>query len=439
MQIIRTLDELDEKICECDRASEVSDDELRAVFNTFRMDPDSKLPTDPFSSGYHDFQMGLYRDLAGKDYSTANETTNFDVAAAVRRPFPYSTGSCGTTGEHLIAIGAVLRIMALPPQSRVLELGPGWGNITIALARLGHVVTAVDIEPRFCELIKLRAAREDLAIEVVNADFMSVASMREPFDAVLFFESFHHAVDHLALLRSLRKTVTAEGRLFFAGEPIQPDFPYPWGLRLDGQSLWSIRKHGWLELGFNDRYFLDALARTGWFGQKHVSADLGWLNVWEARRRDNTVFRFTAGNSRLSTQVGSCVGQFIQLSNAPAGTALYGPYVTLPPGRYIARLCFRPGVRQCGRAIMDASTGAGARSLATRVIDVSLLPPEDRVVELEVDSSEELKEMELRLFCEGGFTAQIEAVEFRPAGYNPPADNTSIDPIAHGRPAEPSQ
>jgi hypothetical protein len=70
---------------------------------------------------------------------------------------------------------------------------------------------------------------------------------------------------------------------------------------------------------------------------------------------------------------------------------------------------------------MDASTGAGARSLATRVIDVSLLPPEHPVVELEVDSSEELKEMELRLFCESGFTAQIEAVEFRPAIYNAPA------------------
>jgi hypothetical protein len=35
-----------------------------------------------------------------------------------------------------------------------------------------------------------------------------------------------------------------------AAEPITDDFGEPWGLRLDGMSAWSIRKHGWLELGF---------------------------------------------------------------------------------------------------------------------------------------------------------------------------------------------
>jgi hypothetical protein len=51
--------------------------------------------------------------------------------------------------------------------------------------------------------------------------------------------------------------------VLWAGEPIAP-MSYPWGLRLDGYSLWSTRTHGWLELGFDEGYFAEVLARTGW-------------------------------------------------------------------------------------------------------------------------------------------------------------------------------
>ncbi len=53
------------------------------------------------------------------------------------------------------------------------------------------------------------------------------------------------------------------GKVLWAGEPIAP-MGYPWGLRLDGYSLWSTRTHGWLELGFDETYFAEILARTGW-------------------------------------------------------------------------------------------------------------------------------------------------------------------------------
>ena len=50
-----------------------------------------------------------------------------------------------------MAIGFLLRAMALPPGARVLEFGPGWGHTSLMLAQLGHRVTVVDIEARFCE------------------------------------------------------------------------------------------------------------------------------------------------------------------------------------------------------------------------------------------------------------------------------------------------
>jgi hypothetical protein len=48
---------------------------------------------------------------------------------------------------------------------------------------------------------------------------------------------------------------------------------YPWGPRLDGLSVWSSRTYGWLELGFDTRYFDAALARTGWSGHRVMLGD----------------------------------------------------------------------------------------------------------------------------------------------------------------------
>jgi 2-polyprenyl-3-methyl-5-hydroxy-6-metoxy-1,4-benzoquinol methylase len=260
---------------------------LRAVFSTFRMDFTTSIPDDPFSEEYRIFQMDLYKRISGKEYNTSNEISFFDVAAADRRPFPFYTGSCRTAGYFMMGTGFLIHSLDLPPGARVVEFGPGWGNTTIAMAMTGLDVTAVDIEENFCELLRLRAQRHQLDnLKVVNADFMWAETVEEPFDAAIFFECFHHCADHMRLLKALQHAVKPGGRIYFGAEPINPEFPVPWGLRMDGESLWAIRSNGWMELGFSDAYFREALARTGWTVTKHVLPDLAWAAVWEARRSD---------------------------------------------------------------------------------------------------------------------------------------------------------
>ncbi|MGD9617875.1 MAG: class I SAM-dependent methyltransferase [Alphaproteobacteria bacterium] len=408
-EIVRTLEELDEKIGECDRAG--SDDALRECFGTFRMEPPSGMPGDPFSEEYRRFQLDLYRRIAGKPYSVANEETVFDIAASVQRPFPFSTGSAGTVADSLISTGFILRTMKLDPGSRVLELGSGWGTMTVVLAMLGHSVTALDVEKRFCELVRRRAAHDALAVEIVNADFSWIESTDRTFDAVLFTSSFHHADDHLRLMRSLHRVLIPTGCVFFASEPIDADLSYPWGLRLDGQSLWSIRKHGWLELGFHEGYFAEALRRTGWFARKHAAVEPNWLTVWEARPRATAVLRFTPGGG-LHTEIGVVDRGRIVLDRARAGTAVFGPYATLPADDYIARILFDAGAPRCGAAIMDVAAEAGTRRIARCSLELGDGPP---VAELPFRAGGELKAVEVRLFCSQGSSAVVEAVEIIPA------------------------
>ncbi len=281
-EVVTTIEALERRLAECDAARAISDDALRASFRGFRMDFSRDMPPDPFSEAYRDFQLALYERIAGKPYHPANEVTTFDWRTAWRRPFPFYTGSPATAGNHLGAMAFLFRTLDLAPGARVLEFGPGWGNTTVALTQLGMRVTAIDIEARFCEVIRARAAHEQLAIEVVEGDFFAAETIAEPFDAVIFFECFHHCDDHLRLLRALRRAVRPGGRVYFGAEPVIRHYPVPWGLRVDPEALWAIRRMGWLELGFDEAYFQAALARSGWTASRHVSADLPWINVWVA-------------------------------------------------------------------------------------------------------------------------------------------------------------
>jgi SAM-dependent methyltransferase len=242
--------------------------------------PDSH-PDDPFSEEYRDWTWNLYRRISGREgYDVANEASPFDLQAATARPFPYSTGSAQTVGRDLIARGHLLRRageLGAAAGSRAVEFGPGWGNLTADLTASGIDVTAVEVDDNFCALLhnrhvgpgRLRIAQQDMLMFKPDA----------PFDFAVFFESFHHCADHLAMLRRLHEIVRPDGFVVFASEPVH-DMPFPWGPRLDGLSVWSSRTYGWLELGFRKEYFDEALRRTRWSAtRKRLGARDGELDV----------------------------------------------------------------------------------------------------------------------------------------------------------------
>jgi 2-polyprenyl-3-methyl-5-hydroxy-6-metoxy-1,4-benzoquinol methylase len=284
-EVIHTLDELDEMLAQVDVAAARSDDAVRHIFRTFRMDIDYRLPDDPYSERYREAVLEMYEWLHGTPYTVANEETPFDSAAAVDAPFPYSTQSATTVGDYLMAVGHIIRRFELPPGSRVLEFGAGWGNTTLALAQMGHKVTAIDIWPRFTDLITARAQKINVDVETLVGDFSLIHQLEGQFDAVLFFESFHHCSNHLDLIAGLDRVVAPNGRVMFAAEPILKSFPVPWGLRLDGESLWAIRRHGWLELGFQRSYFEQVLDRYGWKADWARLRQSPWGEVFLVSRR----------------------------------------------------------------------------------------------------------------------------------------------------------
>ena len=126
------------------------------------------MPDDPWSPEYAAKVFELYEFLHGKPYSVTNEIPAFDIDIHVQKPFPYSTGSAGTVGAHLIGVGHVIRSLELPAQP-----SPRAGaRLEQHYARPrpdGHDVTAIDIEPTFIRLITEWAARVGAVIDAREA------------------------------------------------------------------------------------------------------------------------------------------------------------------------------------------------------------------------------------------------------------------------------
>jgi SAM-dependent methyltransferase len=260
---------VDELEAELDRATALmatAPDEAHALLQSFVLALPSSPPANPFSDAYREWTWDLYRRISGRDsYDTSHEASPFDLALARERPFPYQSGSLTMVGRDLAARGHLLSCLSELGPRRVVEFGPGWGNLTADMVATGLAVTAVEVDENFCRLVAERAHGPG-RLEVEQADMLTFFAGRR-YDAAVFYESFHHCADHLAMLRHLHGIVLPEGAVFFAAEPVQR-LDYPWGPRLDGLSVWSSRTHGWLELGFDERYFFQALARTGWRGER---------------------------------------------------------------------------------------------------------------------------------------------------------------------------
>jgi SAM-dependent methyltransferase len=77
---------------------------------------------------------------------------------------------------------ALARLLPAPP-CRVLDAGAGTGFLSLACARLGHRVTALDLSAGMLERLRATAERDGLAVEVVQAGAESPPP--GPFDAVV--------------------------------------------------------------------------------------------------------------------------------------------------------------------------------------------------------------------------------------------------------------
>jgi len=97
----------------------------------------------------------------------------------------------------------LVELARIPPGGRILEIGPGTGKATVALAERGFDVLGVELGSRLAGVARRRLAGFPHA-EIVVADFEQLEPERAEFDAVVAFTSFHWIAPELRYTKPAR-------------------------------------------------------------------------------------------------------------------------------------------------------------------------------------------------------------------------------------------
>jgi 2-polyprenyl-3-methyl-5-hydroxy-6-metoxy-1,4-benzoquinol methylase/glycosyltransferase involved in cell wall biosynthesis len=155
--------------------------------------------------------------------------------------------------------------LALPPGSRVLDVGCGSGWLSEYFARLGYYVKGIDISPDLIEMSRERVARVPYGVDhvtqlvcVFEAHDIEAAPLREKFDAILCYDSLHHFEDERAVMRHLAAMLPIGGQLFVL-EGERPSV----GSLSEGELHAVMREFKTLESPFKSEYLRRLLDEHG--------------------------------------------------------------------------------------------------------------------------------------------------------------------------------
>ncbi|MDT5259435.1 MAG: hypothetical protein QOD10_4515 [Mycobacterium sp.] len=117
------------------------------------------------------------------------------------------------------------RVLALaseaadPTTHRVLDVGAGTGRNALALARRGHPVDAVEMTPKFADIIRSEAESESLGVRVIQSDvFTAVEGVREEYQMMVLAQvvsDFRTTQELRGVLEIAAECLAPGGRLLF--------------------------------------------------------------------------------------------------------------------------------------------------------------------------------------------------------------------------------
>lgn len=88
---------------------------------------------------------------------------------------------------------------------KALDFGAGTGNLTGKLLQMQYDVTAVDISPEMCEILRrrYRSYLEDERLRIVSSKIEDAEFYRGEFDLITCYSVLHHLPDYLCVIQKL--------------------------------------------------------------------------------------------------------------------------------------------------------------------------------------------------------------------------------------------
>ncbi len=250
--------------------------------------PDS---TADFARTMTDFPIAEHTDLANEQHYELPPAF-FGLTLGPRRKYSccyYPTGRETLAEAEDLALAETVSHAGLADGQRILELGCGWGSLTLYMAQRfpGARIVAVSNSAPQRAHIEAEAKRAGLNnITIITAD-MNDFEVAGHFDRVVSVEMFEHMANWTTLLARVRQWLAPEGRLFIH---VFTHKSQPYRFDRADKTDWIAQhfftggimpSHG-LIAEFSDSFSVDCEWR--WNGRHYQQTAIDWLARFDANR-----------------------------------------------------------------------------------------------------------------------------------------------------------